>query len=143
MRFDLLPGRASSPRKLIIWLLTVVGIVAGLLAMHTLNLEAAPHAAETGTVVSAHVEAHDSHGAAHSEPTESAVGCFGECGPDHSTMAMACILAVLATLLLIGMRQATPSWAPLRAALERSRALLVLSLPRTAPSLHVLSISRT
>jgi len=131
------PVRASTRRRLIVWLVAITGILAGLLSMHTLNLESAPHAAES--VASAPV----AHGVAHPAAEEPAGACSTDCDPTHSMMVMACILAALATLALLAVRQITTSWMAIRTVIERASSSLALSFPLSAPSLHVLSISRT
>ena len=128
-------------RNLLLTLATVVTIVVGLLAMHSLNLE---HVASSNMDSSAAQAGH--HGALAS--SEGAAGVAGDCGgvpcaPEHSMTAMACILALLVSVLLIGMIRVVTAWRPMR---KRAEAPLEpgASLPMPAPpSLHVLCISRT
>lgn len=128
---------------------SVLMIIVGLLGMHTFSSEAAGH----GTTVGAHSSTavdHATHAGGHTAATalsaESAPcddACMTGSPSGHSDMLSACILALLAGLLLL----LRPLFAhrlspPLRVLMSRLRPLVGTNLSR-APSLTFLSISRT
>lgn len=134
--------------------LLVAAVIAGLLAMHTLNLHGTPSAhapaAISGTVADssethqgvAHHSSAGSHGftsgTAH-DPGDSCADCGGG---THLGMAMACVLALLLALLVLVPPRMLPGWmhtAPRPLVVER----FIDRLLSRAPSLHVLCISRT
>lgn len=128
-------------RTFLVMIAITAGIVAGLLAMHSLNT----HATSTGhpdTVTTATADSHHAHDAA--PVGEPAAGECADCAGGHDTMMwMACVLALLVTVLILARisrswRTADPdrgsptvSWWPVRLA------------PAHPPSLTVLCISRT
>lgn len=145
--------RVRGPRALTRTLLIMVGvslsIIVGLLAMHSLNSHTAPAGhSETSTVQSATgtdpVSHHDQSGlATPHEPMTTDAGC-AECGDAHSMAWMACVLALLAAVLLV--------FRPL--GWSRTSVTAHISAPSTTwpanahtlpppPSLNVLCISRT
>ncbi|MGV8885958.1 MAG: DUF6153 family protein [Microbacteriaceae bacterium] len=119
----------------------VAAIVTGLLAMHSLNLE---HSMGTNvgssSMVAQHHEQAMADGAAHDVASEP---CGDPCMPNHSLSAMACILALLVSALLVGTarmvtgRHFGVSWIS-----SSARMAVAIRLPEP-PSLHDLCISRT
>lgn len=132
--------------------LLVAAVIAGLLAMHALNLHGTPSAhAPAAISVADSGEAHQgvahhstagSHGSASGTAHDPGGSC-SDCGGDgHLGMAMACVLALLLVLLVLVPPRLLPGWMH-----TASRPLLVERfvdrLLSRAPSLHVLCISRT
>lgn len=130
-------------------LLLIVGaalmIIVGLLGMHTFSADPAGHDTHHSAPASTATD-HSASMAATSETT-STVPCDDAClmgtGQSHSDMATACILALLAGLLLLVRPMLLEHLGPPLQALASSLRLRAVSiLPRT-PSLIFLSISRT
>lgn len=121
-------------------------IIVGLLGMHTFSADSAGHDAHHSATATTAATDHSAPMAATSEPSGS-VACDDTCvmgtGQSHSDMATACVLALLAGLLLLLrpmlLEHLGPPLQPLVSSL-RLRAVSIL--PRT-PSLIFLSISRT
>ena len=122
-----------------------VMIIMGLLGMHTFNSEAAGHGA-AGPAATASTVHHSSSmgapsGAGHGSPCDDT--CVTGSGGEHSDMMSACVLALLAGLLLffrpLLVRRIGPSLQMLVASLRLPAGR---ALPRP-PSLTLLSISRT
>lgn len=135
----------SMPRTLVLLIALTGAVIVGLLAMHSLNTHTA---AEAGHHTSVAVEIHgaspdDAHA---STGTASAVmdDTCADCGTGHSNMlAMACVLALLATVLLLARTRGAHQWLAL---LPRSGPPTVTPPRATAlapPSLTALCISRT
>lgn len=127
-------------RHLLLSLAVVTTIVASLLAMHSLNVE---HAASESSLTAD--TAMDHHGAGIGtglSPTSIAGDCGDPCAPGHLMTTMGCILALLVSVLLVGVIRVI-AWQPVRNQMigftERSRT------PRlpVPPSLYALCISRT
>lgn len=130
----------------------VLMIIVGLLGMHTFSSEAAGH----GTTVGAHSSSavdHPTHVGGHTDataasaPSVEAAPCDDACMTGstggHSDMLSACILALLAGLLLLLRPLFTHRLsAPPRVVMSRLRLAVGVPLSR-APSLTFLSISRT
>jgi hypothetical protein len=119
-------------------LLAVPAIVLGLLGMHYLAHPDDGALSEMGAVIVTGM-----HDMAAPDPTAIGGGAMEKTGtPDHMLMGMACVLALMATLLIA----AGPSAGAvsLRRATGQGHAIAVgtLSAPRP-PSLIVLSIRRT
>jgi hypothetical protein len=71
------------------------------------------------------------------------VSCESLCGGDHDLLSMACILAIIVSLLILALQLMLVRRGPLRAfTLQFLGSLATLATP-APPSLHVLSISRT
>ncbi|MCT1767344.1 DUF6153 family protein [Brevibacterium casei] len=134
--------------------LLVAAVIAGLLAMHTLNLHGTPSAhapAALSVTVADSGEAHQ--GVAHhssagfdgltSGTAHDPGGSCADCGGGtHLGMAMACVFALLLVLLALVPPRLLPGWmhiAPLPLLVER----FIDRLLSRAPSLHILCISRT
>lgn len=121
-----------------LWALTVVlGIMLGLLGMHTFSADGMGHGPSADHAMSA--AAASVHGdTAHGVPAAQA--------PDHpvpTTMAMACVLALLAALVLLVPPPASVSLRPRLHRLPRGTASVFRTAPLHPPSLIALCISRT
>lgn len=136
-------------RRVLLGGLIVVGIIVGLVAMHTLNLHGTPAAQASATVsLSAPGTAGTHHGVAvgqhvSADTANDFEGACTDCGAgDHLAMAMACVLALLLVLLVLAPPRLLRGWRlmPPRA---DPRVRLSDGVLFRAPSLHVLCISRT
>ncbi|MGA6127134.1 MULTISPECIES: DUF6153 family protein [unclassified Microbacterium] len=135
-------SRARARTRTLLTLLAVTtAVIVGLLAMHSLGSgqghDAAPmsHAASMG-------ETHAAT-ASTSEGATAATGCM-DCGGGNADMlVMACILAILALVMLLAPRSA----ALLRVVRDRAPTVALLAPGRrptlATPSLSVLCVSRT
>lgn len=130
----------------------VLMIIVGLLGMHTFSSEAAGHGTTVGVASSAAVD-HPTHVGGHADATADSVvsaesascddACMTGSPSGHSDMLSACILALLAGLLLLLRPLFTHRLSPsLRVLMSRLRPAVETNLSR-APSLTFLSISRT
>ncbi|WP_019178954.1 DUF6153 family protein [Microbacterium yannicii] len=94
---DRIRAGRSMARTLLLLIALTAAVIAGLLAMHSLNSHATADTGHHTTVTaaaSATVEDHHTGGPATDEPC-------ADCGSGHADMlAMACVLALLATVLL-------------------------------------------
>ena len=140
-------------RGFLLSLLGVGAVVVGLLAMHSFNLD--NHSSAGAVVVAETVLHHHGDAAlvadrashlgytASNAETAASDHCSGLCGHDHAMTAMACILALLVPLLMLGRTRVVNAWraAPLVTAMTLDH-LGALPLPEP-PFLHALSISRT
>lgn len=131
-----LHGVANRPffqaRRLFLLLVAIVGVIVGLLGMHVLG--GGPQAA---------LDAPTPPGATHimAEPDPAPAAPCGEMGCDElGVMAATCVLVLLALTLLAP--AAHRSLAPM-VAKPRAAPLQLRRRPAPAPSLIVLSISRT
>jgi hypothetical protein len=129
-------------RRILVGLAAVAAIVAGLLAMHSLNIQSHHNevlvAAHSETVAAEH---HQSDLAGPVSGTASIGSCDGVCGMD--VMAGGCILALLVAGLLFAAAATVTRSATIGHVLVRSVTAAALRFPAPPPSLHVLSISRT
>lgn len=133
----------SMARTLLLLLALTGAVILGLLAMHSLNTHGLGSHTDGSTtmLVSAVETAHD--GEHHSAAAATEQEC-ADCGTsDADMMAMACILALLVTVLLLA-RPRQPLGG--RVAPHRGPDLAVIQVIRVEPrppSLNVLCISRT
>ncbi|NYD75865.1 DUF6153 family protein [Leifsonia soli] len=155
-------GRHATPSS--VWrplflLLAVVGVIVGILGMHTLVSGPAdsmsPHAALHSALGSDHPGEESTKGTdagrgmAMGSSTDPGMDAHahcaaGGCGPGHDMSAMLCFLALLATvLLLLAPILMRSRWAFFAAIAARAREVPRIIAPASPPSLHVLSISRT
>lgn len=137
---DRLRAGRSMARTLLLLIALTGAVIVGLLAMHSLNTHTAADTGHHTTVAAAESVTGDDH---HSAATAAAEGC-ADCGSSHSDMlAMACVLALLATVLLARLRPShvwlsiPPRPQPLGTAPPGSRPSM------RPPSLTTLCISRT
>lgn len=130
----------SFGRRLLVALLASAAIIAGLLAMHTLNAQADD--ASTTTVVSATtlMPDHSVHAAGQAGAVECGSSCPSDM-PPHDMSVMACVLALLLLVLVVDIpmlsRLAVAAAPPGPASQWLSTAIAA-----QPPSLRVLSISR-
>jgi hypothetical protein len=115
-------------------------VIIGLLAMHTISPTSGHHA-PAHTAMTA-----DSAPPSTADAATPGDDCDGLCPPPHSMTTMACVLALLATVIvLIGAANRSPisiRFHAIAVSAVRARVLLSFrSLP--PPDLHLLSISRT
>lgn len=147
--------RLNALQRLVVLLLAVTGIVVGLLAMHTLTAVVGDHSthhvnalAHHDGVMSAPAAAADTAVMAPAPSSgfvHSGEDCNGTCGSGHNMSDMVCLLALLVLTLILTLRVIVARRgndlrrlvAALAAAHPATRA------PPSAPSLLVLSISRT
>ncbi len=133
----------SMARTLLLLIALIGAVIIGLLAMHSLNTHATAESGHHATMATDAAGA-SAVGDAHGATTVSAEESCADCGTSHSGMlAMACVLALLATVLLLARPRGV----------QRGFALLPRpgppAVPRAGspglhpPSLTVLCISRT
>lgn len=121
----------------------VVGIVVGLLAMHTLESTMGMHGASVSSnAMMANAQSASLMGS--NANTVIAAPCDVSCAPDTTMSLMACILALLLTALLLAAaaKAAMTALLPLRTPRASMLSRLV-NTGRPPPDLTRLSISRT
>lgn len=137
---DRLYAGRSMARTLLLLIALIAAVIVGLLAMHSLNTHTATETGHQTTVTAPAGAAADDH---HADTTATDEPC-PDCGTGHTDMlAMACVLALLATLLLLIGPGTALRWL---STLARPRPLSTALFPRPdlrPPSLTVLCISRT
>ena len=144
LRTALQPG-GSTRRIAVLGFGVVIGIIAGILAMHSLSLEDNETGAVIPGVSAVSSQAEPVTAIAPASPAD-AQGCDTVvCTPGHAVSAIACVLALLLTLSLLILVDRS-RWDELLALLRRR--LSVMPTPqglavRTVPSLVALSVSRT
>lgn len=127
--------------RLLVSLFAGAAIIVGLLAMHTMNADADDMAPTSAVSVGAVMPDHHAHVAATAGGVDCGIACPGDM-PSHDMSVMACVLALLMLLLVIGV----PAIVRLRTAAappgpaSRWPSTAIAAQP---PSLQVLSISRT
>jgi hypothetical protein len=136
----LFSGVRSAPwRRILVAVIAVPIILVGILAMHVVVAagdQAGPHSTISMTT---EVFAGASEG---TPPAAGAVSCHQFCGSPQDMNAMACILAILLSLLALAVIARLYGWLALRSLFPRAlSAPLSWPIPRP-PSLTVLSISR-
>ena len=135
----------STARTLLLLIALTGAVIVGLLAMHSLNTHTAAQAGHHSAVAA------DVHGAtledAHAStgPAAAAVDeTCADCGTGHSTMlAMACVLALLATVLLLARMRGAQRWLALLPRPGPPAAAPPVGTCLRPPSLTALCISRT
>lgn len=131
---------ATAVRSLLLRLALVAGVLAGLLAMHTLVTGPAHTAAATAVTTEHHaVEA----GAPMSESPASDECASSGCEPLHALGVMACLLALLVAWVLTGAAPPAGRWMTESSAAVRALLGSFRSVAPSPPSLIALSISRT
>jgi hypothetical protein len=135
--------------RIVLVLLAVPAILFGLLAMHGITTSsmggsqtpmAVPDQA-TGMVM--HAVGSITLVAMNSDSPLRAQNCEGACGPDHAMLGMACVLALLFTVLLFALHPVLSRREGIRRKISALAAKVSTLAPPTPPSLHCLSISRT
>jgi hypothetical protein len=130
---------ATAVRTLLLRLVLVIGVLAGLLAMHTV-ITGPAHAAAAAAVTTEH------HAAGAGEPmSESSPDDCGSsgCDPLHAMGAMACLLALLVAWVLTGAAPPAGRWMKDLPAAAPALVATLRSVAPPPPSLIALSISRT
>ena len=138
-----LTGRLHAGRSMVRTMLLLIAltgaVIVGLLAMHSLNTHTAADTGHQTTVATASATADDHHSAA----TTTDEAC-ADCGSDHSSMlAMACVLALLATGLLLARLRPSRVWLSVMPRPQPARTAPPGRLRLRPPSLTTLCISRT
>lgn len=129
-----------------VFLLALVGgVLVGLLAMHTISSASGGHM-ESASAMSADMTAHGNHGdMATPTQAETPADCSGMCDPGHIMASMACVLALLFSVLVLAI-SASRRWSTFLAG-PRTRWLAIVAVAVAAmpppPDLNALSISRT
>jgi hypothetical protein len=128
-------------RTMLLSLLGVVAVIVGLMAMHTLSVDAPTH---TPAAAVAPAEHHTGGGAltADSPATSDECGPAG-CEPMHAMGLMTCVLALLLVSLAFAAAPHISRWFVTLRALNRVLLSALLAAAPTPPSLIELSISRT
>lgn len=125
----------------------VLMIIVGLLGMHTFSAEAAGHgtASITHPVVATEHSESGTTGALSGTSAECNAICHANTEPGHGQMDMttACVLALLVGILLLAPPILLYGFGPLVWGTASSWRLLSTSVLPRAPSLIVLSLSRT
>ncbi|WP_438354667.1 DUF6153 family protein [Microbacterium sp. CJ88] len=131
----------SMARTLLLLIALTGAVIVGLLAMHSLNTHTT---AETGHQATMAADPSAMGTESHAGATAAVDDGCVDCGSDHSSMlAMACVLALLATVLLLARPAAVRHWL---ASLPRPGppAVSPPAIPGLRPpSLTALCISRT
>lgn len=133
----------SMARTLLLLIALTGAVIIGLLAMHSLNTHATAESGHHATMTT-DAAVVGVTGDTHAAPTVSAEESCAECGTSHSGMlAMACVLALLATVLLVARARGGQQWFA-RLPRPGPPALPPPGVPGLhPPSLTVLCISRT
>lgn len=130
-------------RTLLMLIAITAAIVAGLLAMHSLNTHPAD-AVHADTVATAPADTGSHHTDASPAPEGAPVSGCADCSGGGDMSWMTCVLALLVTLLVVARfhrgswQGSTPYTVSLLAAISPARAR-----PLRPPSLTILCISRT
>jgi len=150
LRRALWPQRALR-RNLLLVLVIMTSVVLSLVAMHSLSLD---HASSAGSMPSVGVmpsaaviddaaAGHEAAATIAASGSEFSAECGGSCTLQHSMVVMGCILALVGAVLVAARIRTIASGQPIQRTIVPFTAMLSsLPLPE-APSLHVLSISRT
>ncbi len=148
-------------RRALVTVVTVAALILGLIAMHSMSVTSSAIGSQTAES-QPHAHHHDSPGIAHSTETVSLVSgnatpasagtgtailapsCDGVCEMRCLLVSLVCALSILAAIvwLLLVKRPALPKFsiaAMVRVARVAAQHITLLR----APSLHILSISRT
>ncbi|RNE59336.1 hypothetical protein EEJ31_09835 [Cryobacterium tepidiphilum] len=137
--------RRPAVRTVLLLLSLVAALIIGLLAMHTFTSSIGGHGHSVAVSAPAHAGVtHDAKLAGAGDAGPVIAQCFGTCGSD-ADMAMACVLALLVTTLLLSAATGVRAWLSSRRvwpAAARTIAFAAQPMP-TPPDLHALSISRT
>ncbi|MFV0372780.1 DUF6153 family protein [Microbacterium sp.] len=129
----------SAIRTMLLLVALAVAVIAGLLAMHALTTHTAGHT-DKATVSAVTASMVDHHDATAGEAGHRA--CI-DCGPGHAEMIfMACVLALMVTVLLLRHPHSSSSWRPPGPVLPTVLGA-VAAIPWQRQSRVALCISRT
>ena len=134
--------RSTAWRRVLIAVFAVPMLLVGLFAMHVLEASGDPAGQHSAMSMSMSMSSPvaQSSGSAPLVPTVAACDQF--CGSAHDMGAMACILAILLTVLALAIASSLNGWISLRALVAQiASAPRSLAAPRP-PSLTVLCITR-
>lgn len=132
-------------RGIILALLAVPAILFGLLAMHGLTA-ASMSGSQTAMAITdqaTHVVGNFTPATMTSGLPSQAQNCDGGCGPSQEMLGMACVIALLFTVLIFALRPALSQREEIRHTISAIAAKVLALAPPSPPSLHYLSISRT
>jgi hypothetical protein len=139
-------GHPSARRAMPLLFALALGVVLGLLGMHTFSADPLGHG-PSGPSHAIGASVGGSPGAgAHTSGAEVGTGetpAAHHAPPSHSAMVMTCVLALLAGLLLAGRPAPALLRAPRTRSVARGRASISRAAPRRPPSHIALCISRT
>jgi hypothetical protein len=133
--------RTAVLRTVLLSLLGVIVLVAGLLAMHTLSIDAPTHTAGAAVAPMA-LHADDAAQTAEMPSPSDDCGPTG-CEPMLAIGVMTCVLALLLVSLVFGAAPHVSRWFLSLQTLGRARLSPLLAAAPAPPSLISLSISRT
>lgn len=137
--------RPAAVRSAVLLLAMVGALVAGLLAMHTIESAMGGHNGVASSTMTTQHAPHLAGGMVIADlASTGADDCAGSCDPGHTMDTMVCVLALLLTILAIGASRNSMQRGLLRVAeplLRRIVAFAAASAP--PPNLDALSISRT
>lgn len=131
----------SIARSLLLLIVVTAAIIVGLLAMHSLNTHTATDAGHPTTISAAADVAADDHHAGNTAADEPCADCGA--GGHSDMLTLACVLALLATVLLLARPRGGSRWLSV---LPRPKPIVTPAKPRSGtrpPSLTALCISRT
>ena len=135
--------------RIILVLLAVPAILFGLLAMHGLTTSSMG-GSQTSMAVTDQATGKVMHAVGSVSPVvmnsgslSRAQNCGGACGFDQEMLGMACVLALLFTVLFFALQPALSRREGIRRKISALAAKVSALAPPTPPSLHYLSISRT
>jgi hypothetical protein len=131
---------ATAVRSLLLRLALVVGVLAGLLAMHTVITGPAHPAAATAVTIEHH--AAETPGVLSESPASDDCASSG-CEPSHAMGVMACLLGLLVAWVLTGAAPPAGRWMKELPAAALAIVATLRSVAPPPPSLIALSISRT
>jgi len=132
--------------RLALALVAIPALLIGLLAMHVLDGATSKSPVHSATNVAMHstsvMAMADQKGMPADVGSVASESCDNSCPPAHDMDAMACVLALLVTAVLLWIRPSAVRWHPLRLAKAAVIGHAGLAPPRP-PSLYVLSVCRT
>lgn len=127
-------------RTVLLSLLSVIAMVAGLLAMHTLTVDAPTHPPVAAVAAMEHP---DDTARTADAPATSDECQLTNCEPTHAMGLVTCVLALLLVSLILGAVPHVSRWLVTLRSLGRVLFSALLAAAPTPPSLTALSISRT
>lgn len=129
-------------RNLFVSFMVIAGLMLCVTAMHSFSVEHTENSGHAAVAtLTGHVEAQPLQGAG--VPAATTVSCQGPCDQDHSMMTATCGIALLVSLLLVGVARGTATWRPFARRVQGFVQRVGSLSPPMPPSLLALSISRT